>query len=184
MLLAERGAEVKIFESAGESFHLKAYIFIRTRGDAPVHGEFFIGSSNISWTALNTGLEWNYRVLIDENSDPLQIASFETIRERFAQLFAHPKSIQEDALAALAATRKEGYRRLLGHFKPRFLLGLTATPERTDQSDILSFCDDNLVFSYNLFDGVSSEHLVPFHYHGIFDETVEYAARPVIPAAS
>ncbi|HET8638026.1 MAG TPA: DEAD/DEAH box helicase family protein [Acidobacteriaceae bacterium] len=37
------------------------------------------------------------------------------------------------------------YRRLLRHFRPRFLLGLTATPERTDQSDILSLCDDNLV---------------------------------------
>ncbi len=36
------------------------------------------------------------------------------------------------------------YRRLLTHFAPSFLLGLTATPDRTDQSDILSLCDDNL----------------------------------------
>ena len=35
------------------------------------------------------------------------------------------------------------YRRLLAHFKPRFLLGLTATPERTDQADILALCDNN-----------------------------------------
>ena len=39
------------------------------------------------------------------------------------------------------------YRRVIAHFRPQFLLGLTATPERTDQSDILSLCDDNLVFS-------------------------------------
>ena len=43
------------------------------------------------------------------------------------------------------------YRRLLNHFEPRFLLGLTATPDRSDQSDILSLCDDNLVFSKDLF---------------------------------
>ena len=37
------------------------------------------------------------------------------------------------------------YRRLLAYFVPKFLLGLTATPDRSDQSDILSLCDDNLV---------------------------------------
>ncbi|WP_429231128.1 DEAD/DEAH box helicase family protein [Aeromonas veronii] len=38
-------------------------------------------------------------------------------------------------------------RRLLEHFQPRFLLGLTASPERTDHADILSLCDNNQVFA-------------------------------------
>jgi superfamily II DNA or RNA helicase len=42
------------------------------------------------------------------------------------------------------------YRQLLKHFAPQFLIGLTATPDRTDQSDILSLCDDNLVYTCNL----------------------------------
>lgn len=75
---------------------------------------------------------------------------------------------------AAAAT----YRQLLQHFQPRFLLGLTATPERTDQSDILSLCDDNLVYTCNLFDGVSAGLLCPFTYHGILDEHVNYQAIP------
>lgn len=66
------------------------------------------------------------------------------------------------------------YRRLLKHFTPRFLLGLTATPDRTDQSDILALCDDNLVFERNLFAGVSGGFLVPFLYFGILDESVDY----------
>ncbi|QJD59919.1 DUF3427 domain-containing protein [Pseudomonas sp. gcc21] len=70
------------------------------------------------------------------------------------------------------------YHRLLKHFAPQFLLGLTATPERTDRSDILSLCDDNLVYECPLFDGVRSDFLVPFHYYGIYDETVEYQAIP------
>ena len=70
------------------------------------------------------------------------------------------------------------YRRILTYFEPRFLLGLTATPDRTDQSDILSLCDDNLVFSRNLFDGVSANLLVPFDYYGIWDETVDYQEIP------
>ena len=70
------------------------------------------------------------------------------------------------------------YRRLLTHFVPQFLLGLTATPDRSDQADILSLCDDNLVFSRNLFDGISAGLLAPFHYYGIWDETVDYREIP------
>ncbi|MEJ8857188.1 DEAD/DEAH box helicase family protein [Variovorax robiniae] len=75
---------------------------------------------------------------------------------------------------AAAAT----YRRLLGHFAPDFLLGLTATPDRTDQSDILSLCDDNLVFTCHLFEGIEAKLLAPFHYFGIVDETVDYREVP------
>lgn len=70
------------------------------------------------------------------------------------------------------------YRRLLHHFSPQFLLGLTATPDRTDQSDILSLCDDNLVFSRNLFDGIQAKLLAPFHYYGIWDSEVDYREIP------
>ena len=75
---------------------------------------------------------------------------------------------------AAAAT----YRRLLSHFAPSFMLGLTATPDRTDQSDILSLCDDNLVFGCPLFEGITSGLLAPFHYYGIHDESVDYKEVP------
>lgn len=65
------------------------------------------------------------------------------------------------------------YQRLLSHFNPRFLLGLTATPERTDQNDILALCDDNLVYSKDLFDGIEVNLLCPFYYFGVAD-TVNY----------
>lgn len=71
-----------------------------------------------------------------------------------------------------------GYQQLLSYFKPTFLLGLTATPERTDQADILSLCDNNLVFERNITDGIESQILVPFHYYGIHDEFVDYQEIP------
>ncbi len=70
------------------------------------------------------------------------------------------------------------YRRLLGYFEPRFLLGLTATPDRTDQADILSLCDDNMVFTRDLFAGIEAGLLAPFHYYGIWDDTVDYREIP------
>ncbi len=70
------------------------------------------------------------------------------------------------------------YRRLLQHFTPHFLLGLTATPDRSDQSDILALCDDNLVYERNLFAGIDGGFLAPFQYYGIFDESVDYREIP------
>ena len=70
------------------------------------------------------------------------------------------------------------YSNLLKYFQPRFLLGLTATPERTDQADILSLCDNNLVFERNLLTGINARLLSPFHYFGINDKFVDYDEIP------
>lgn len=105
-------------------------------------------------------------------------ASVQTLgREAHLERFApdHFDYIVVDEFHHAAATT---YRRLLAYFSPRFLLGLTATPDRSDQSDILSLCDDNLVFTYRLFDGIQSKLLVPFHYYGIFDSSVDYKEIP------
>lgn len=70
------------------------------------------------------------------------------------------------------------YRSVIKHFEPQFLLGLTATPERTDQADILSLCDNNLVFERNLVHGINQQLLAPIHYYGIYDEYVDYQEIP------
>jgi superfamily II DNA or RNA helicase/SAM-dependent methyltransferase/SOS-response transcriptional repressor LexA len=316
MLLQEQGAQVRVFEAAGRSFHMKAYLFAHFAAERNLHGTAFIGSSNISRQALTDGLEWNYR--IDYPGDD----GFVEARARYEELFRDPRTvaltdawidryearrippsraiapgseetepppvptpIQAEALDALSASRREGYRRglvvlatglgktwlaafdaeqigarrvlfvahreeilhqaaetfvrirpharvgfykgqvrdaqvdvlcasvqtlgqhahlerfsprhfdyividefhhaaaptyrrLLAHVLPQFLLGLTATPDRTDQSDILSLCDDNLVFNRNLFAGIEAGLLAPFHYFGIWDESVDYREIP------
>jgi len=316
MLLQAQGAEVKVYQSAGSSFHLKAYLFAQLTDQSVLSGTAFIGSSNISRQALTNGLEWNYRIDYPGDNGYLEA------RAKFEELFVHPRcvvltdewieqydarriplpmavapgsleqdapptpsSVQVEALFALRATRDEGfrrglvvlatglgktwlaafdakqlgarrvlfvahreeilnqaaetflrirpnarvgfyagqskdmeaeilcasiqtlgqekhleqyapdhfdyivvdefhhaaaptYRRLLAYFSPKFLLGLTATPDRSDQSDILSLCDENLVFTRGLFDGITAKLLVPFHYYGIFDSSVDYAELP------
>ncbi|MEO9713055.1 MAG: DUF3427 domain-containing protein [Marinobacter alexandrii] len=316
VLLHDHGAQVRVYQSKGSSFHLKAYLFAGHGENQQMWGRAFIGSSNISRQALQDGLEWNYQVDFPPDSGYLEAVS------RFDELFQHPNvvpltdnwidvyekrrkppeqslepgsdeklevpapnEVQQEALEALDLTRVEGYRRglvvlatglgktwlsafdavqmgarrilfvahreeilyqaaetylrikpnsrvgfymgkqrdrtvdilcasvqtlgkethldrfdprhfdyivvdefhhaaapvyhrLLSYFAPQFLLGLTATPDRTDRSDILSLCDDNLVFEYPLFEGVRGQFLVPFHYYGIYDETVDYTEIP------
>ena len=69
------------------------------------------------------------------------------------------------------------YRRLIDHFEPRFLLGLTATPERMDGADLLALCGDNLVFQCDLVAGIRRGNLCPFRYFGIRD-TVDFQPIP------
>lgn len=61
------------------------------------------------------------------------------------------------------------YRRVLNHFRPRFLLGLTATPERGDNADLLALCSDNLVYECGLATGIDRSLLSPFRYRAIPD---------------
>jgi len=69
------------------------------------------------------------------------------------------------------------YRRLIDHFEPKFLLGLTATPDRTDGADLLALCGENLVYRCDLVDGVNQELLSPFKYFGIPDD-VDFSNIP------
>ena len=70
------------------------------------------------------------------------------------------------------------YQNLLKYFNPMFLLGLTATPDRTDQVDILELCDGNLIHSTNLIEGIRLSLLSPFAYYGIHDRFVDYEKIP------
>lgn len=69
------------------------------------------------------------------------------------------------------------YRRVLARLNARFILGLTATPERTDGVDVASIFDDNLAYHASIGDGIAEESLVPFHYVGIKD-TVDFGQIP------
>lgn len=63
------------------------------------------------------------------------------------------------------------YRCIVDYFKPKFLLGLTATPFRMDNKDIFEYCDDNLVYEINLKEAIERDYLVPFKYYGVYDDT-------------
>lgn len=65
----------------------------------------------------------------------------------------------------------DSYKNLLEYFKPKFLLGLTATPARMDNRDILKFCDYNIPYEINLKSAINRVILVPFRYCGIYDAT-------------
>ncbi len=62
------------------------------------------------------------------------------------------------------------YRRLIDRAKPKFLLGLTATPFRRDRQNILELCDGNVIVNFELRTGIDEQVLEPYHYYGCFDD--------------
>jgi len=313
LLDLEGRVELRVFESAGVSFHPKAYLLHFEDGTTTA----YIGSSNLSRSALTTGVEWNYRVITSVDS-----AGIEEVKRAFEELFRHPATravtdewvgryrdrrdlstltgmesapetpepppaphqVQREALAALEETRRAGnaaglvvlatglgktwlsafdsdrpefkrvlfvahreeilaqamktfrrvrpyarfgkytgtardpradvlfasvqtlgrlghlrrfardhfdyivvdefhhaaartYRQMIDYFEPRFLLGLTATPERTDGGDLLALCGNNLVYRSDLFEGIGEGLLSPFSYFGVPDK-IDYANIP------
>ena len=65
------------------------------------------------------------------------------------------------------------YKRVLNYFKPKFLLGMTATPERTDGFDIFTHFDHNIGYEIRLNRALDEGLLSPFHYFGVTDITVD-----------
>ena len=66
------------------------------------------------------------------------------------------------------------YKAIINHFKPRFLLGLTATPDRMDGQDVYAMFGNNVPFDLRLREALENNLIVPFHYYGIKDSLISY----------
>jgi superfamily II DNA or RNA helicase len=102
--------------------------------------------------------------------------------ERFEHVFASIQSLNASDLAHLTADHFDvvmvdefhhaaaaSYTRFLDHIAPVELVGLTATPERSDGLPILHWFDDRIAAELRLWDAIDQQHLAPFLYFGIHD---------------
>ena len=67
----------------------------------------------------------------------------------------------------------KSYQSLINYFTPKFMLGMTATPERGDNFDIYELFHHNIAYEIRLHDALKEELLCPFHYFGISDIEVD-----------
>lgn len=101
---------------------------------------------------------------------------------RFDHVFASIQSLHASGLDALADDHFDvvivdefhhsaapSYERVLARLRPVELLGLTATPERSDGLSVLHWFDDRIAAELRLWDAIDQQHLAPFLYFGIHD---------------
>lgn len=104
--------------------------------------------------------------------------------DRWEHVFASVQSLRASDFAAIDPTQfdvvivdefhhaaADSYAALLDHLRPAHLLGLTATPERTDGLDILRWFNGRIAVELRLWDALEEGLLAPFHYFGIHDST-------------
>jgi superfamily II DNA or RNA helicase len=104
--------------------------------------------------------------------------------ERWRHVFASIQSLSVDDVTAMPRdafdivvvdefhhSAAKTYRKLLEHLQPQELLGLTATPERTDGFDVQTYFGGRTAVELRLWDALSDDLLCPFHYFGIADGT-------------
>lgn len=131
---------------------------------------------------LEQSLRTYREVLNDANFGELYVGGARP--ERWQHVFASVQSLTAYGAVNLAPDAFEivvidefhhaeasTYRRLLDHLQPRELLGLTATPERTDGLDVRSFFEGRTASELRLWDALGADLLCPFHYFAVSDGT-------------
>lgn len=98
----------------------------------------------------------------------IQTLSKEEILSKFAK--DHFDYIVIDEVHRSGATT---YQKILDYFTPKFLLGMSATPERTDGFNIYKIFDYNIAYEIRLNRALAENMLVPFHYYGVSDMFID-----------
>lgn len=107
------------------------------------------------------------------NDSKVLFASKDTLRNCFTD-FA-PNEFDYIVIDEVHHGQAPTYQSILRYFKPNlFMLGLTATPDRTDRKDIFQLFDYNKVFEYTLNDAIDNGFLVPYTYYGLTDN-IDYS---------
>lgn len=70
-------------------------------------------------------------------------------------------------------TGAASYQNIMRYFEPEFWLGMTASPERTDDFDVFQAFDHNVAYEIRLQKAMEENLLCPFHYFGITDLRVD-----------
>ena len=70
-------------------------------------------------------------------------------------------------------TGAKSYQNIMEYFKPNLWLGMTASPERTDDFDVFNAYDHNIAYEIRLQQALEENLLCPFHYYGISDLQVD-----------
>ncbi|MET7856881.1 DUF3427 domain-containing protein [Streptomyces sp. NPDC005318] len=132
---------------------------------------------------LEQSLRVYQNVLIDANFGELFVGG--EIPDTWTHVFASVQSLNSRALERFSPDHFDvividefhhgtspTYRRILDHFEPQELLGLTATPERMDGLNIQDeFFEGRIAAEMRLWEALENDLLSPFHYFGVTDNT-------------
>jgi superfamily II DNA or RNA helicase len=106
---------------------------------------------------------------IEPNSNEYVFASVQTLNNRLKEIKLSPEYYDFVIIDEVHHIEAKTYRPIIDYFKPKILLGLTATPERMDGADILKDFCNRIAAEIRLPEALNKKLLSPFQYFGITD---------------
>lgn len=92
----------------------------------------------------------------------------EDIRKQFS-----PEEYSIIVLDECHRSGAESYQKIISYFRPELLLGMSASPERTDSFDVYNLFEHNIACEIRLQQALENDLLCPFHYFGITDMEID-----------
>ncbi|ANZ61098.1 DEAD/DEAH box helicase [Secundilactobacillus paracollinoides] len=144
-----------------------------------VHREQILSKAMKSFKKILGGKDSDYGILsgTQKNLDcrytfaTVNMAARKDVREQFGQDAFDYILIDEAHRVSqnVEGERASMYQKLMAYFHPKFMMGMTATPERTDGTNVYAYFDYNLAYENSLIDALDNDLLAPFHYIGVTD---------------
>ena len=157
----------KTYLAAFDSKEYKRVLFV-------AHREEILNQAAVSFRNVRNSEDYGFFHGTEKCTDKSVIfASVATLGrpEYLNEMYFSPEYFEYIVIDEFHHAVNEQYRRIVEYFKPQFLLGLTATPERMDGKNIYEICDYNVPYEISLKDAINKGMLVPFRYYGIYDDT-------------
>ena len=144
-------------------------LFIAHRGE-------ILSKSRTEFQRVLGGADNDYGLLVGGHNDGdarYVFASVQSLNSRDAYRQFAPDAFDVIVVDEVHRGAATTYRTLIDYFRPGFLLGLTATPERTDGGNIFELFDYNVPYEIRLQAALDNDMLAPFHYYGVTDYETE-----------
>ncbi|HAP4624345.1 TPA: DEAD/DEAH box helicase [Enterococcus faecalis] len=148
-----------------QQFHPKRVLFI-------VHSELILMKALESFKLILGGKDDDYGVLSgnSKNFDAKYLfGTIQTVSKSEYQERLGKEAFDYILIDEVHKAGAKSYIKAIEFFNPKFLLGMTATPERTDNFNIFELFDYNVAYEIRLQAALEAELLCPFYYFGVTD---------------
>lgn len=140
-----------------------------------VHREQILNKAMSDFKKIIGGVETDFGILSGNRKDveaKYLFATIQTISKKKYHQFFSKDNFDYILIDEVHKAGAQSYLNVLNYFEPKFLLGMTATPERTGKDDrlnIFELFDYNIAYEIRLQEALEEDLLCPFHYFGVTD---------------
>ncbi|PKR76812.1 DUF3427 domain-containing protein [Halalkalibacillus sediminis] len=146
-------------------FNPKRLLFI-------VHREQILKKAKDDYKTILGGIDSDFGILSGTNKDidaKYLFATVQTISKEETLSKIDPSAFDYIIIDEVHKAGAKSYQKVIDYFDPQFFMGMTATPERTDDFNIYELFDYNIAYEIRLQEALEEDMLCPFHYFGVTD---------------